>query len=80
LQIESKEKEILETVNSTELLDGLMRSLSEREMLAIKKYYFDEETFQSIADYFDISHQRAKQIVSEAIQKMKKKAQIRGVR
>lgn len=79
-QIASGEMEIIDAMNNKEIVVKLMEALTNKEKIAVKKYYFEGETYQSIADYFNVSHQRAEQIVCKSMQKMKKRAQVLGMK
>jgi RNA polymerase sigma factor FliA len=67
----------LENHELTKIISEILAKLSEKERLVISLYYYEELTQKEIADVMEISEGRVSQLHSQALIKLKNKAQSR---
>lgn len=67
--------DILEQHELTHIMAGILEQLSEKERLVISLYYYEELTQKEIAEVLEVSEGRISQLHSQALIKLKTKAQ-----
>lgn len=68
---ETLEESATDSMFSIELLQALQSTLSEREMTVLMLRYVDELTYREIGQQFNLSHERIRQIIKEAFERVR---------
>ena len=68
-------KDLVDDVIDREILNALIKELTERQKTVLNLVYFEEMRQQDIADYLGIKQQSVNDLLSRALKTMKKKAE-----
>ena len=68
-------KDFVDDVIDREILNALIKELTERQKTVLKLIYFEEMRQQDVADYLGIKQQSVNDLLSRALKTMKKKAE-----
>ena len=68
-------KDFVDDVIDREILNALIKELTERQKTVLNLVYFEEMRQQDIADYLGIKQQSVNDLLDRALKKMKKKAE-----
>ena len=68
-------KDFVDDVIDREILNALIKELTERQKMVLNLVYFEEMRQQDVADYLGIKQQRVNDLLDRALKKMKKKAE-----
>jgi len=68
-------KDFVDDVIDREILNALIKELTERQKMVLNLVYFEEMRQQDVADYLGIKQQSVNDLLDRALKKMKKKAE-----
>ena len=68
-------KDFVDDVIDREILNALIKELTERQKMVLNLVYFEEMRQQDVADYLGIKQQSVNDLLSRALKTMKKKAE-----
>lgn len=68
-------KDFVDDVIDREILNVLIKELTERQKMVLNLVYFEEMRQQDVADYLGIKQQSVNDLLDRALKKMKKKAE-----
>lgn len=68
-------KDFVDDVIDREILNALIKELTERQKTVLNLVYFEEMRQQDVADYLGIKQQSVNDLLDRALKKMKKKAE-----
>ena len=68
-------KDFVDDVIDREILNALIKELTERQKTVLNLVYFEEMRQQDVADYLGIKQQSVNDLLNRALKKMKKKAE-----
>ena len=68
-------KDFVDDVIDREILNALIKELTERQKTVLNLIYFEEMRQQDVADYLGIKQQSVNDLLDRALKKMKKKAE-----
>lgn len=68
-------KDFVDDVIDREILNALIKELTERQKTVLNLIYFEEMRQQDVADYFGIKQQSVNDLLNRALKTMKKKAE-----
>ena len=68
-------KDFVDDVIDREILDSLIKELTERQKTVLNLIYFEEMRQQDVADYLGIKQQSVNDLLNRALKTMKKKAE-----
>ena len=68
-------KDFVDDVIDREILNALIKELTERQKMVLNLVYFEEMRQQDVADYLGIKQQSVNDLLNRALKKMKKKAE-----
>ena len=68
-------KDFVDDVIDREILNSLIKELTERQKTVLNLIYFEEMRQQDVADYLGIKQQSVNDLLDRALKKMKKKAE-----
>ena len=68
-------KDFVDDVIDREILNALIKELTERQKTVLNLVYFEEMRQQDVADYLGIKHQSVNDLLNRALKTMKKKAE-----
>ena len=68
-------KDFVDDVIDREILNALIKELTERQKTVLNLVYFEEMRQQDVADYLGIKQQSVKDLLNRALKTMKKKAE-----
>ena len=68
-------KDFVDDVIDREILNSLIKELTERQKTVLKLIYFEEMRQQDVADYLGIKQQSVNDLLNRALKTMKKKAE-----
>ena len=68
-------KDFVDDVIDREILNALIKELTERQKTVLNLVYFEEMRQQDIADYLGIKQQSVNDLLNRALKTMKKKAE-----
>ena len=68
-------KDFVDDVIDREILNSLIKELTERQKTVLNLVYFEEMRQQDVADYLGIKQQSVNDLLDRALKKMKKKAE-----
>lgn len=68
-------KDFVDDVIDREILDALIKELTERQKMVLNLVYFEEMRQQDVADYLGIKQQSVNDLLNRALKTMKKKAE-----
>ncbi len=68
-------KDFVDDVIDREILNALIKELTERQKTVLNLVYFEEMRQQDVADYLGIKQQRVNDLLNRALKTMKKKAE-----
>ena len=68
-------KDFVDDVIDREILNALIKNLTERQKTVLKLVYFEEMRQQDVADYLGIKQQSVNDLLDRALKTMKKKAE-----
>ena len=68
-------KDFVDDVIDREILNALIKDLTERQKTVLNLVYFEEMRQQDVADYLGIKQQSVNDLLDRALKKMKKKAE-----
>ena len=68
-------KDFVDDVIDREILNALIKELTERQMTVLNLVYFEEMRQQDVADYLGIKQQSVNDLLNRALKTMKKKAE-----
>ena len=68
-------KDFVDDVIDREILNALIKDLTERQKMVLNLVYFEEMRQQDVADYLGIKQQSVNDLLDRALKKMKKKAE-----
>lgn len=68
-------KDFVDDVIDREILNALIKELTERQKTVLKLVYFEEMRQQDVADYLGIKQQSVNDLLNRALKTMKKKAE-----
>ena len=68
-------KDFVDDVIDREILNSLIKELTERQKTVLNLIYFEEMRQQDVADYLGIKHQSVNDLLNRALKTMKKKAE-----
>ena len=68
-------KDFVDDVNDREILNALIKELTERQKTVLNLVYFEEMRQQDVADYLGIKQQSVNDLLNRALKTMKKKAE-----
>lgn len=68
-------KDFVDNVIDREILNALIKELTERQKMVLNLVYFEEMRQQDVADYLGIKQQSVNDLLDRALKKMKKKAE-----
>jgi RNA polymerase sigma factor (sigma-70 family) len=68
-------KDFVDDVIDREILNALIKELTERQKTVLNLVYFEEMRQQDVADYLGIKQQSVNDLLNRALKTMKKKAE-----
>ena len=68
-------KDFVDDVIDREILNALIKELTERQKMVLNLVYFEEMRQQDVADYLGIKQQSVNDLLNRALKTMKKKAE-----
>ena len=68
-------KDFVDDVIDREILNALIKELTERQKTVLNLIYFEEMRQQDVADYLGIKQQSVNDLLNRALKTMKKKAE-----
>ena len=68
-------KDFVDDVIDREILNALIKELTERQKMVLNLVYFEEMSQQDVADYLGIKQQSVNDLLNRALKTMKKKAE-----
>ena len=68
-------KDFVDDVIDREILNALIKELTERQKMVLNLVYFEEMRHQDVADYLGIKQQSVNDLLNRALKTMKKKAE-----